>query len=359
MKKKGNSHDHRYKMIFSDPVMVESLLREFTPKKFVADLDFSSLTRIACTYNAENGIERRNDMVWRIGLKNGSSLYIAVMLEFQSTQHKWMPVRILTYTALLLSDLIKQPDIGDTLPPILPIVLYNGKTPWKVPIDVGSMFTSLPENMNIHCPRQQYLLLDEGRIPEDRLNRSKEPVSDVIKMERACTPAQIKEVVDRLNNLTDHKYHSIKKIISAWICQIVKSSGFIKDIPELQDLQEVGAMLAKNIANWEENWKEQYIDQGIKQGIMQGRKEGRKEGMAEGRKEGMAEGRGLLLRDLLEDRFGSLPDSVTSYIDKSSDSDALRKFALFATQAQSLQAIIDQIKVMTGSDCTGQSVQPA
>lgn len=215
MKKKGNSHDHRYKMIFSDPVMVESLLREFTPKKFVADLDFSSLTRIACTYNAENGIERRNDMVWRIGLKNGSSLYIAVMLEFQSTQHKWMPVRILTYTALLLSDLINQPDIGDTLPPILPIVLYNGKTPWKVPIDVGSMFTSLPENMNIHCPRQQYLLLDEGRIPEDRLNRSKEPVSDVIKMERACTPAQIKEVVDRLNNLTDHKYHSIKKIISA------------------------------------------------------------------------------------------------------------------------------------------------
>ncbi len=331
MKKKGNSHDHRYKMIFSDPVMVESLLREFTPKKFVADLDFSSLTRIACTYNAENGIERSNDMVWRIGLKNGSSLYIAVMLEFQSTQHKWMPVRILTYTALLLSDLINQPDIGDTLPPILPIVLYNGKTPWKVPIDVGSMFTSLPENMNIHCPRQQYLLLDEGRIPEDRLNRSKEPVSDVIKMERACTPAQIKEVVDRLNNLTDHKYHSIKKIISAWICQIVKSSGFIKDIPELQDLQEVGAMLAKNIANWEENWKEQYIDQG----------------------------RGLLLRDLLEDRFGSLPDSVTSYIDKTSDSEALRKFALFATQAQSLQAVIDRIKVMTGSNCAGQTVQPA
>ncbi len=90
-------------------------------------------------------------------------------------------------------------------------------------------------------------------------------------------------------------------------------------------------MLEENMANWEENWKEQYIDQG----------------------------RGLLLRDLLEDRFGSLPDSVTSYIDKSSDSDALRKFALFAIQAESLQSVIDRIKVMTGSDCTGQTVQPA
>ncbi len=98
-------------------------------------------------------------------------------------------------------------------------------------------------------------------------------------------------------------------------------------------------MLEENMANWEENWKEQYIDQG--------RKEGRKEGFR------------LALRSLLEDRFGSLPDSVTSYIDKSSDSDALRKFALFAIQAESLQSVIDRIKVMTGSDCTGQTVQPA
>ncbi len=102
-------------------------------------------------------------------------------------------------------------------------------------------------------------------------------------------------------------------------------------------------MLEENMANWEENWKEQYIDQGKKQGIMQGRKEGFC----------------LALRSLLEDRFGSLPDSVTSYIDKSSDSDALRKFALFAIQAESLQSVIDRIKVMTGSDCTGQTVQPA
>ncbi len=92
-------------------------------------------------------------------------------------------------------------------------------------------------------------------------------------------------------------------------------------------------------------WKDKYINQGMTKGMA----EGRKEGMAEGRKEGMAEGRkegvGLLLRDLLENRFGSLPDSVTSYIDKYSDSDALRKFALFATQAESLQAVIDRINV--------------
>ena len=75
---------------------------------------------------------------------------------------------------------------------------------------------------------------------------------------------------------------------------------------------------------WAENidqWKEQY------------------------RKEGRDLGRRLALRELLEDRFGSLPDSVTSYIENSSDSGALRKLVLFASQAQSLQAVIDHINV--------------
>ena len=79
-------------------------------------------------------------------------------------------------------------------------------------------------------------------------------------------------------------------------------------------------------------WKDEYI----RQGLMIGK--------TEGRAEGKAEGIGLALRDLLEARFGMLPQSVTSYIANSSDSDALRKLMLSAYHAESLQAFIDQIK---------------
>ena len=71
-------------------------------------------------------------------------------------------------------------------------------------------------------------------------------------------------------------------------------------------------------------WKNEYI----RQGVMIGK----------------AEGIGLALRDLLEARFGTLPQSVTSYIASSSDSNALRKLTLSAYHAESLQAFIDQIK---------------
>ena len=75
-------------------------------------------------------------------------------------------------------------------------------------------------------------------------------------------------------------------------------------------------------------WKDEYI----RQGVMIGEAEGR------------AEGIGLALRDLLEARFGTLPQSVTSYIARSSDSNALRKLTLSAYHAESLQAFIDQLK---------------
>ena len=48
--------------------------------------------------------------------------------------------------------------------------------------------------------------------------------------------------------------------------------------------------------------------------------------------------------DLLKARFGTLPHFVTSYIASSSDSNVLRKLTLSAYHAESLQAVIDQIK---------------
>ena len=67
-------------------------------------------------------------------------------------------------------------------------------------------------------------------------------------------------------------------------------------------------------------------------------------GEARGEAEDKAGGIRLALQDLLEARFGNLPQAVTSHIALSSDSNTLRKLTLFAYRAESLQAFIEQLK---------------
>lgn len=62
------------------------------------------------------------------------------------------------------------------------------------------------------------------------------------------------------------------------------------------------------------------------------------EGWIEGWKKGLKEGWGIGIQCIIEDRFGTIPDSVISYIE-AADVASLRALLHFAIRAESLQAI--------------------
>jgi hypothetical protein len=69
-------------------------------------------------------------MIWR--LRWGERwVYVYLLLEFQSRADRLMAVRLLTYVGLLYEDLAAAGEIppGGRLPPVLPLVLYNGSGP--------------------------------------------------------------------------------------------------------------------------------------------------------------------------------------------------------------------------------------
>lgn len=158
MKEERMPHDPAYKQFFSNPEMVESLLRDFVPADFVADLDFSTLERCSGSYVTDDLRERHDDIVWRVGWKKGSWCYVALLLEFQSTPDHWMALRTLSYTALLLLDLIKTGRVheGEGLPPVFPIVIYNGGKAWKAPQEVATLFAPMPESLKYYRPQHRH-----------------------------------------------------------------------------------------------------------------------------------------------------------------------------------------------------------
>ena len=197
MGKERVPHDSAYKQFFSNPEMVESLLRDFVPADFIADLDFSTLERCSGSYVTDDLRERHDDIVWRVGWKKGSWCYVALLLEFQSTPDHWMALRTLSYTTLLLLDLVKTGNVRENegLPPVFPIVIYNGGKAWKAPQDVAALFAPMPESLKYYRPQHRHFLLDESRVSGEELDKSKGLVAQLLRLERAQEPEQVRQIV--------------------------------------------------------------------------------------------------------------------------------------------------------------------
>ncbi len=89
-------HDRRYKRIFSHPYFIQKLLESFVNESFIKDLDFSTLKRVEKSFINADFNEKESDLIFTIQFK-GKTIYIFLLLEFQSTVDKFMPVRFLRY----------------------------------------------------------------------------------------------------------------------------------------------------------------------------------------------------------------------------------------------------------------------
>ena len=158
------AHDSGYKLLFSHPEMVRDLLRDWVPGEWIAEADFSTLERINGSYVADSQKQRHDDMVWRLRLKD-RWLWVYLILEFQSEPDAWMALRMLVYLGLLAEDLVKRNELADgQLPPILPLVLYNGLPPWHAATEVADLFAPAPRGLEAYRPRLAYHLIDEARL---------------------------------------------------------------------------------------------------------------------------------------------------------------------------------------------------
>jgi hypothetical protein len=149
-------HDTLYHRLFSHPGMVAQLLREFVAGPWLDDLDLEGMERLNAKFHAETSERRDGDMIWRIPRRGGGETWLVLLLEFQSTSDPWMALRALVYAGLLWQQLVKEKRLppDGRLPPILPVVLYNGDRRWMAPLALLFRLESSPD------PAQVVVLAD-------------------------------------------------------------------------------------------------------------------------------------------------------------------------------------------------------
>jgi len=266
-------HDNSYKLLFSEPEIVADLLKGFVDEPWVKYLDFSTLEKMPTHCITDDLRDREDDVIWRVKCKN-EWLYIYLLIEFQSTVDYFMAVRLMTYIGLLYQDLIKQFKLGknDKLPPVFPVVLYNGKPRWTAATELNQLIQDLPTGFNKYKPSLRYLTLDEGRYSETELKPLKNLVAAIFRLENSTTEIDIINVIDDLIKwLVAPEQNNTRRVFNIWIKRVLLKSNKIKQpVDNLINLTEVRKMFAENVANWHVKWENKGIKKGIEQGIKQG-----------------------------------------------------------------------------------------
>ena len=136
--------DPAYKRLLSRPRMVRDLLSGFAARDWNAQFDLGSLTPLSASYVSHDLRQRHGDLVWRLRFRAERWLYVVLLLEFESAVDRSMAVCMLTYTALLYQKLFAEGVLRERsgLPPVLPVVIYNGRRPWTAPVDVAELIAS-------------------------------------------------------------------------------------------------------------------------------------------------------------------------------------------------------------------------
>jgi len=144
-------HANAYKNMFSYKEVIRDLICGFVKQDWIKELDFDSLERVSDTFVTDDIRDREDDIIWRLRL-GPSWLYVYLLIEFQSTVDNTMAIRIMTYIGLLYQDLIKTKKVpsGEKLPPVLPIVLYNGALRWNAPVEVSELIAHVAGGLEIY-----------------------------------------------------------------------------------------------------------------------------------------------------------------------------------------------------------------
>lgn len=337
-------HDKSYHRFFSHPKMVKDLLQGFVQEDWVKDLDFDSLEPVKTKFVSAEWHKREDDVIWRIKWRD-HWLYIYILLEFQSTIEPFMAVRFMVYVGLLYQELIKYQKLkkGDKLPPILPIVIYNGESRWDISTRLTDVLEIVPDELAHYFPRLDYLLIDEGCYADEELLLLRELenlVAVLFRMENAKSEEElmlgVQKVRQDIQYLIDwfRKYadnFGIKEDFENWIKRVLLSRTPSVEIPELFHLEEMNSMLAE------------FVEKQFVQAEQKAFAKGKQEGFDEGKQEGLEKAIQTLTHSIitiLTNKFGQLPDSICIYLNQL-DEDALSKHLQKAIKITQLDDFIE------------------
>jgi predicted transposase/invertase (TIGR01784 family) len=294
-----NPHDHLFKETFSHVENAVGFFQNYLPDELRDRLDWGTLALQPGKYTDEALRGSESDLLYTVQIDQSPAL-LYCLFEHQSTPDAWMPLRLLRYILDIWEQYRKQNPEAKMLPPVLPLVLFQGGATWKADLSLSGLI-DIPDGLAAYQPEFRHLLVDLNHINSDELKGSLILRASLLALKASSKGMhyELPRLFQLLAELT-HQDSSLSMIrtLLRYICVVDNDTDlteYIKQVEATQQpkLQEEAMTIAEQL-------------------ITKGRQEGRQEGVQQ------AEAKTLL--KILNKRFGSVPKSILETISTASSS---------------------------------------
>jgi Putative transposase, YhgA-like len=220
-------HDLSYRLFFTHRRMIQDLLREIVGEQWVSRIDFDSGERVNASFVSHKHHNRESDVIWKFRRNDGKEpVYVYILTEFQSRPDPSMPVRLMSYESLFYQSLLADlPTAAWTkLPPVIPIVVYNGGEPWNVATDLGSLIGDLDPSAEIYKPQLRYRLVDEATYSQQDLAALNSPVAELFCIEKSRDWEEVRSSVHRLRRTVPPTEASLRRAFETWFHKVIPAA---------------------------------------------------------------------------------------------------------------------------------------
>ncbi|EAY1376436.1 Rpn family recombination-promoting nuclease/putative transposase [Salmonella enterica] len=254
-------HDAFFKQFLIHPDTTRDFLDIHLPAEIRGICDLDTL-RLESSHSVEESLkEQYSDVLYSVKMQ-GTSGYIHVLIEHQSTADKKMAFRMMRYAIAAMHRLLK--DENGPLPLVVPLLFYQGKTsPYPLSMSWLDMF-ALPE-LARRIYSEPFPLVDITVIPDD----------DIMQHRRIA-------LLERLVTLISAEYTTESQLNSLLSYMVQRGHTdqpqvFYRELANRLPQEE--SMMT--LAEW---FEEQGMQKGVREGMLEGKREGLQEGKTEERR---------------------------------------------------------------------------
>ena len=289
----GSAHDRLFRALLERQDLVAELLRSFLPEDFALRTMDWSIVPIRDSFIREDLKLRQCDGLFRMQDPEGNEPDIIFLLEHKSVQDPWAPLQITEYVSRVWNRYRQQDSASpDLVPGIIPILIYQGKDPWRGPRMVPDMTSHLKDIVQV-LAKFGFVLFDLVATITEVLAQQPELRSVLAALKHSrdvrMSDKVLHLILSGLREGTDLKTQVIAYILYA--CEVSKErlEVAVRETNPTREETQMGA----------------YGQELFNQGRVEGKVEGRTEAIVE----------------ILHRRLGPVPDELKSQFSAAAASD--------------------------------------